>query len=124
MEPWVQTLQPSSPEMSGHSTAVCHPIHPKLQPSPKQVTALSRHLYPCADGGERSSWVECLEVTTLDFFWGQPVAKMIVLMDSFLLDPSQLSRTRGEVYRDPIYVFPVDYHKSGVGREDSWSVYI
>lgn len=105
--------------LNGHSTAVCHLIHLKPQPYPKQVTALSRHLYPCGDGGARSSWVECLEVMTLDFFRGQPAARMIVLTDSFLLDPSQLSRRREvRVSGDP------DYHKSGVGKGDSWVLYM
>lgn len=112
---WVDYTQPSlpsSPEttahslLNGHSTAVCHLIHLKPQPYPKQVTALSRHLYPCTDGGACSSWGECLGVMTLDFFRGQPAARMIVLMDSFLLDPSQLSRRREvRVSGDPVYVF-------------------
>lgn len=53
--------------LNGHSTAVGHLIHVKLQPSPKQGTAPSWHLYPGGDSGVRSSWVECLEVMTWDF---------------------------------------------------------
>lgn len=73
-----------------------HLIHLQLEPSSTQAAALSWHLYPCGDGGVRSSWVECWEVVTLDFLGGQPVAKMIVLMDSFLHDPSQLSKKKEE----------------------------
>lgn len=47
-------------------------------------------LYPCADGAAHSSQ----EVMTLDSLGGQPVAKMIVLMHRFVLDPPQLSRNR------------------------------
>lgn len=60
--------------------------------------------------------VECLEVMTRDFFRGQPVAQMIVLMDSFLLDPSQLSRRRGEVSRVPVYVFMMIIANLALGK--------
>lgn len=89
------------------------------------MTALPWHLYPCGDGGAHSSWVECLEVMTLDFFRGQPVAKMIVLMDSFRLDPSQLSWRRrgvGGVSRAPVYVFMMIITNLALGKGDSWSV--
>lgn len=106
---WCEWMWRCDVNLNGHSTAVGHLIQVKLQPSPKQGTAPSWHLYPGGDSGVRSSWVECLEVMTWDFSGDSRLLKWQVWWTVFFLDPSQLSRRRGPV-------------KSCVRRGDSLSV--
>lgn len=67
---------------------------------------------------------ECREVMTLDFSGGQPVAEMIVLMDSFLLDPSQLSRRRRGVSREPVLDFMLIITNLVLGKGQLVGVYV
>lgn len=68
----------------GHTAAVCYLIHLWLESSPKHGLVLLGIFIPV----EQSSWEECYGVMTGDFLGWQPAAKIIVLMDSFLLDPT------------------------------------
>lgn len=60
--------------------------------------------------------MECLRGRDSGFFRRQPLAQMIVLMDSFLVPPSCLEKGSGErgLPRIPVSIFHIDNHKSGV----------